>query len=150
MPARHRYRIALFLFLLFGGSSLLGAACTLSAAVHGWHHHGPASAAAHTHGDGRKHTHEHAGAHHDAPAKEQGKADNDCCSGKVSLLGKSDKIPAPPLVVAAAPYVSQPFPDYLSLVAPEAPRTLRTPYPFRWRWPATIPDLRIVIQSFQI
>ncbi|GAA4321688.1 hypothetical protein [Flaviaesturariibacter amylovorans] len=149
MRSRSSYWKALVLLLVLCAGTVLGAACALSASVHGWHHHGAAGTEEHRHANGVQHAHEHSGQHHDAPADDQN-GSADCCSGKVAAFEKADKSPARTVEAPPVFFVPAPWPDHFSFTAP-APLLQRTTIPpFRWRPPATIPDLRIIIQSFQI
>jgi hypothetical protein len=149
MVTKRTYYKALFLLIAFSLGTVVGFACSMSSIFHGLHHHNSDATAHHEHQDGTKHDHSHSGQHHDEPDAPE-KSKDDCCSTNVLQLQKTEKavsrsIEAPNAIVLAAFVMS--FSHFTMQVVGD---DTFYPHSVRWRLPATIQDLRIVIQSFQI
>lgn len=148
------YFIALILLVVFSMNSVVSFACSLGGLFHAMHHQQSSLAIA-----PGPHQHEQADKpHHSHEKKDQGDTESDtrpvkdnCCSDKASEIEKVDKsvsriIEAPkltflPLFIA---FFTSPF-----KVLP-ATESIEVDDLVRWRILTTIPDTRIVIQSFQI
>lgn len=146
---KRTYYKALLLLILFSMNTLVSFACSFSDLVHSLHHHNSSATLQHEHANGEKHVHAHDGNHHDHAAKEE-PPQQDCCSGSVAvqLVEKSvsRSIDAPRVFFVNAFLLA-----YTATVdGLFVPEQSFAPDYVRWRLPATIPDLRIVIQSFQI
>jgi ABC-type nickel/cobalt efflux system permease component RcnA len=142
------YFKALLLLIAFSMSTLVSFACSFSDLFHEFHHHNSPATKAHKHDDQEEHTHDHSGSHHDSGPREE-KKDN-CCSHSIVELQKVEKSISRNIegfklnsILSFAATGSELF---------SAPALRQTTYPdfVRWRPPATIQDLRILIQSFQI
>jgi hypothetical protein len=155
--SQRTYYKALVLLTIFSLNTVVSFACSFSSFFHSFHHETPlasvASKPSHDHNHNDHHHHKH---HHDGPEKDQesthgsGTSD-DCCSQYLLEVDKSEKsvsrsIDAPNTVMLSS------FAWLYSSLSSIYGREERTLYPdhIRWRLPATIQDLRIVIQSFQI
>ncbi len=155
MTATKRTYKALFLFLVFSMNTVVSFACLFSDVFHNFHHHNRITATKeHDHsGDHHAQAHKHHGdkpahSHDTAPS---GKSKDDCCSDSIVAIEKADKslsraIGAPQVHSVLSSF----YPDHSTLYFKEKTNRLILPVQDRWRYPATIQDLRIVIQSFQI
>jgi hypothetical protein len=151
---------AAFLALVFVLNTIVGFACAIGTDMgfNASHHRHEATAAAHVHAGGKKHTHSEASAKH-GQVKEHhhAKAGNDlpnekegCCKDKVIKFQQSDKSLAKSFSYAKPVFItafmaSSYYTDalYTSNVASKARYFFRSFHP-------PIPDIRIAIQSFQI
>ena len=135
------------LFIVFSMNTAVSFACSFSSLFHTTHHQGSEKV---VHGEGKKHDHEHTERHH-AHTADHTKNDNDeCCSSTVVIIEKIEKavsrnIEAPTVLIQFTPHFTT---DHFLTVSKDSDRFLILRD--RWRYPTTIHDLRIVIQSFQI
>lgn len=145
------YYKAFFLLLLFSSNTVISFACSYSSLFHSAHHHKAPRQSTHDHGD-QQHQHDHAANHHQAASKKEG-ATEKCCSTAVLKLQKVDKeisrIIDAPTSTPAFTFLSIALFQQADLL-PAALTQYYSPHAIRWRFPTTIQDLRIVIQSFQI
>ena len=148
MVTKGTYYKALLLVVVFGLNTVVSFACSFSNLFHQLHHHNSPATREHHHKGNKKHEHEHSGNHHDSSGQKE-EENKDCCFDS-AILQKLEKsvsrsIEAPSAVFTTS-FISL-FPDLEILQQDrESSRTDK----FRWRPLETIPDLRIVIQSFQI
>lgn len=154
--AKATYYKAFILLVAFSLNTMVSFACSLSNLFHNFHHNNPAKIVrgngAHTPGETHQHSHGTAHSHEkaDLPAEKQHEAENDCCSNTVVEMQQSDKsisrsIDAP-LVFFATSFLTTYYSE--AFFSAEQKPVFRAAT--RWRPPATIQDLRIAIQSFQI
>ena len=145
------YFKALFLLLVFSMGTVVSFACSISELFHSLHHHNSSATLQHEHANGEKHAHEHNGNHHDILPFKDGKVKHDCCSTAVTtvqLVEKSlSRSVEAPKVFFITPFLLAYASAAHDLLEPEL---VFAPDNVRWRLPATTPNLRIVIQSFQI
>lgn len=135
---------AIILMTVFSMNTIIGSACASSKLFHHSHHH--KSSASHDHHDGNKHDHQHSGSHHDKTDES-----NECCSKSSVEFNKLDKSTVQSLevpVFESSPLALTNLYNTLTLLSRKDDRSLISHV--RWRPPATIQDLRIVMQSFQI
>ena len=142
------YFKALLLLIAFSMSTVVSFACSFSDLFHEYHHHNSRASKAHKHKDQNEHIHDHSGSHHDNSTNEE-KKDN-CCSSSLVELQKVEKsvsrsIEAPNLSLVACFASSN-----SELFSVQSACKTILPKEIRRRPPATIQDIRIVIQSFQI
>ncbi len=138
------YIKAVLLLLVFSLNTLVGSACSLSKVFHQSHHH--QSSAMHSHGEGVKHEHDHSGSHHDA-----GEEGEDCCSRSSVAFNHLDKSVAQNFATPVLTFPVHPFTEFYNTFLLLRRQDDGTAITYtRWRPPATIQDLRIVMQSFQI
>lgn len=146
MAIKGAYTRAVLLITVFSMNVVIGSACSLSEMFHQAHHHNDEASAAHGHADGTTHSHDHDGAHHDAKEK-----DDACCSRftvEFNQFDKSFSHHLQPILVELPREATTDFYNAMSLLSrKDASRSTQHD---RRRRPPTIPDLRIVIQSFQI
>ena len=142
------YYKALILLIAFSLGTVVSFACSVSSFFHGMHHHGNAATSHHEHSGGIKHKHPHSGHHHEPekPLKEK----NDCCSDNVLQLQKIEKEVSRPIAVPHPGFLNSFIASFSLAVNEQTEENSFFPDFVRWRLPATIQDLRIVIQSFQI
>ena len=150
MKVKNRtYYKALVLLVAFSLSTVVSFACSVSSLFHELHHHNSSAKSHHVHNHGVKHTHSHTAHHHGSDKPEEKK--EDCCSGNVLQLQKTEKAVSRSIEAPNAVFAMSVFTAYASLLTLQQPEEKAfLPHHFRWRLPATIQDLRIVIQSFQI
>lgn len=160
------YYKAFLLALVFSLNTIVSFACSFSNLFHGIHHHdsGAVSSAEHHHSStdhsSQSDQHEHKESdhhqHNDFEQHKHGAANSEdskdgCCSESVVQIEKVEKalsrsIEAPHTLFIASFFAA--FSSYLFQL--ETIEDTSIPPNIRWRLLATIPDLRIVIQSFQI
>lgn len=139
------------MLLVFSSNTVISFACSYSSFFHSFHHHKTSANATHKHAD-TKHKHDHSSSHHAELPNDDEQKEN-CCSNIVVQLQKVEKaisrnIDAPN--AASSPlFLSGYLLAFIDLFHPDLQRNIST-HEIRWRPPATIQDLRIVIQSFQI
>ncbi len=75
---------------------------------------------------------------------------DDCCSKSVIEIEKAEKAVSRTIEAPHAIFVTSLFAAYSELFSLTAIDKVSLTHIVRWRLPATIQDLRIVIQSFQI
>ena len=146
------YYKAFFLLFVFSLNTVVSFACSLSSYFHSFHHSSFAYASDRDHGKhGNTYHHDHDC--HSVP--QQNLPDNekkdDCCSKYVVEFQKIEKsvsksIEAPGFLITTTFLPS----TYFDLEIPASKNIPAFPNYDRWRIPATIQDLRIIIQSFQI
>lgn len=150
---KRTYFKGLLLFIVFSLNTVVSFACSFSSLFHSFHH--STSAVSHQalasdyHSHGEEHQHEST-TNQDANSTSDESTD-DCCSKLILEVEKAEKavsksIEAPAAIFLTS-FLSTFSPSLSLLLAEENVSYLRY---IRWRLPATIQDLRIVIQSFQI
>ncbi len=155
---KRTYYKAFLLFAAFSLNTVVSFACSFSNLFHGIHHHETAAASTAEH--------EHSGNHHAAAQKDTHEHDDqqehkhgtdssddskdDCCSRSVVEIEKAEKAVSRSIEAPHAIFIASFFATYSSLFQIDIIQNTRIPTNIRWRLPATIQDLRIVIQSFQI
>lgn len=145
------YYKALLLLLVFSSNTAISFACSYSSFFHSLHHHQKSSTTAHQHAD-KNHKHDHSGNHH-AASNDDGEQKENCCSTVVVHFQKAEKAISRNIDAPDASFIHFFSPDYILSYAHLFPLVLvqnLSVHQIRWRPPATIHDLRIVIQSFQI
>jgi ABC-type nickel/cobalt efflux system permease component RcnA len=142
------YFKALLLLIAFSMSTVVSFACSFSDLFHEFHHHNSPATKAHKHNDQKEHTHDHSGSHHDTSPREE-KKDN-CCSHSIVELQKVEKSISRNIEALNLNSSISFVAAGLELFSLPALRQIFSPDFVRWRPPATIQDLRILIQSFQI
>jgi len=154
---KRTYYKALLLAIVFSLNTVVSFACSFSNLFHGMHHHKDAVATEHKHSGSHhskgetaeNHHGSQAGPHHDDHSSKDSKGD-DCCSKSVVEIEKVEKAVSKTIEAPNATFVISFFAAYSHLFPlPTTGSTSFTHY-VRWRLTATIQDLRIVIQSFQI
>ena len=132
-------------------------ACSVSSSIHNGHHAGKSSGThSHQHngkhGPDHKHNHDadHKHSHHKSDGNKDSK-DGNCCSSDFIKLQQSDRsiarsidVPEQTILLFAHDLLLS-IDHFLLTIA----RDIYFPQHLRWP-PATIPDIRIAIQSFQI
>ena len=144
MTTKGRHIIALSLVVVFSLNTMISTACAASSLFHTFHHHEVSDEQV-TH-----HSHEHDGSHEHTDQQEKSK--EDCCAKSVVQFYQLDKYVSQAL---SLPLVHVIFSSFIYTPGVIIPGTGISHQPLtdhnrRWRHSATIPDLRIVIQSFQI
>ena len=145
------YYKAFFLLLLFSSNTMISFACSYSSLFHSSHHHKTQSQSSHQHKD-QQHKHDHSGSHHQPADQKEGPTEN-CCSTAVIKLQKVDKEISRVIDAPSGTHTFAFLPVGLFQDAEWLPATSthqRSFHAIRWRFPTTIQNLRIVIQSFQI
>jgi hypothetical protein len=143
MATKGKHIIALSLLLVFSLNTVISSTCAISSLFHRFHHHATPKAQINHHSHDHNGTHDH--------TEQQEKSKENCCSKSVVQFYKIDKYVNESQVLLLASTIFSSF-TYISdvrLSAVPVDRSL-TDHIRRWRSPATIQDLRIVIQSFQI
>ncbi|HVK97196.1 MAG TPA: hypothetical protein VM368_05230 [Flavisolibacter sp.] len=155
--SKRTYFNAIILLIVFSLNTVVSFACSFTDLVHSNHHHSSSPASSlkkqsnNHHEHSSSHRHEHSGNEHHDYDNSSNEEKDDCCSTSVVQLEKVEK--------AIARIIIAPNADLLNLFISTSffLNTLQTvevntifPEHVRWRLPATIQDLRIVIQSFQI
>ncbi len=152
------YYKALLLAIVFISNTVVSIACSFSNLFHGMHHHKAAAATEHKHSGSHHSKGESAEHHHGSQAEHQhddhsskNSKDDDCCSKSVVETEKAEKVVSKTIEAPNVFFVTSiiaAYSPFFSLHTIER-KTFFSEY-VRWRLPATIQDLRIVIQSFQI
>ena len=144
------YYKAILLLIIFSLNTVVSFACSFGGMFHEFHHKSSSTTEAkHSQHDGHKHDHSKS-SEHKQNSDNPGDSKDNCCSLSVVEMQKLDKsisrsIEAPNLIFITS-FVAA-YPECFSL--PEFQQTIYPDF-VRWRPPATIQDLRIIIQSFQI
>jgi hypothetical protein len=151
MHTKGTYYKSLFLLMVFSLNMIVSMACSLSSYVHSLHHESPATDFHSGQKKTHHHQHEHSKKPHHLHDPKTGLPKDDCCSGSVVLVQQMDKsvtrsIEAPGILSTIV--LLPGFVSITDLFTTE--EKTKTPPFDRWRQPATITDLRIIIQSFQI
>jgi hypothetical protein len=144
---------AFILLLVFAFNTIVAFACSSSGAFHRFHHDSDMQ----TESKGEPGDH-HKGHHEDADQPDKGHnhekhtddGEDNCCSKSAVSFQKADKSPSRTIEAPSSGFVSAFFVTYLSYSLGAFKECTVFPPHVRWRSPATIQDLRIVIQSFQI
>jgi hypothetical protein len=131
-------------------NTVISSACSLSTVFHKAHHN--AELASHHHHSEKTVPHHSTEKHNHSGSKESSSKE-DCCSKSVIQFEKLDKVPAKTVVLSSAAFVLMmgALTDFIPAVLIPSITSERIFIDYvRWRPPATIQDLRIVMQSFQI
>ncbi len=143
MYKKGTYYKSLFLLMVFSLNMVVSMACSLSSYVHSLHHESPLT--------NSHHQHEHSKKPHHLHDEKTGLPKDDCCSGSVVLVQQMDKSVARSIEAPGILSTLVLLPGFVSITdLTLAEEKTQTPPFDRWRPPATIEDLRIMIQSFQI
>lgn len=146
------YLKGFFLLIVFSLNTIVSFACSTSELFHNSHHskNSPAKGHSHQHGGHHNPQHDHGQQGQDHEKDKQNKNDDDCCAASIISLAKIEKSIARSIEVPSP--ILMPFIKAFISLAPPSAEIGKTIFPdfIRWRPPATIQDLRIVIQSFQI
>ena len=148
MVTKGTYYKALILLVVFSMNTTIGFACSISNFFHGMHHHATSTVDK----DERNHNQSPGHSHHESTGDDHNDTDDkNCCSSNVVQLEKREKFLSKTIEAPVNSSLSMLFTalSYLYLSFPEEQTTSFIQH-FRWWTPATIQDLRIVIQSFQI
>lgn len=162
--SKRTYYKALLLLLVFSLNTVVSFACSFGGVVHNLHHRGSiavehkhSSTGKHDHGTTHKHDHGTAHKHddgnraeHDHETDSSGDKKDDCCSDEVTELQKLDKSVSRSIEAPHLSFTTLFIASYSELFSFQDGKQDYQPHKIRWRFPATIQDLRIVIQSFQI
>ena len=151
-----KYYKALILLIVFSMNSVVSFACSFSNLFHSLHHHTDAAVTEHNHGanhhntknESAKHQHNNVAEHHHDTGSQKSEDDN-CCSTKVIEIEKVEKAVSRTITAPEVIFLTSLFVSYTELYLSRQDTDILQHHT-RWRNPATIPDLRIVIQSFQI
>jgi hypothetical protein len=153
-PSKGIYCKALLLTMVFSLNTIVSFACSFSGGFHGFHHQRAVSAnksSDHDHEKGHHHDHGAAKKHHHDPAAAENSKE-DCCSKNLVEIEKKDKSVARSIELQNISFFTSFILSYSPLFSAVAVAD-KTPHArtFVRCWaPATIQDLRIVMQSFQI
>jgi hypothetical protein len=156
--AKRTYYKALPLLIIFSLNTVVSFACSFSSLFHGFHHQNSSSTTIeHKHsanhhdpqGEKKKHDHGDQPNHkHDSGSSSNSK--DDCCSSAVVQIEKLEKAVSRTIEAPHAIFVASLFAVYEKLSFLSGLKNTFFPDHVRWRFSATIPDIRIAIQSFQI
>lgn len=154
--SRQTYYKALLLLIVFSLNTVVSFACSFGGVFHNFHHRGSVamehnhnSPGKHAHGTAHKEDHDKKPAHtHDAESP--GDKKGDCCSDQVTELQKLDKSVSRNIEAPHLNFITVFIASYSELFFFQAGKQDLQPHKIRWRPTATIQDLRIIIQSFQI
>jgi hypothetical protein len=153
---KRTYFKALFLAIVFSLNTVVSFACSFSPLFHGMHHHkadvatDKHSGNPHSQGETAEHHHGSKAEHqHDDHSSKDSK-DDDCCSEFVVEIEKAEKAVSKTIEAPNAIFATSFLSSYSQLFLLSTTGDTSFPHYVRWRLPATIQDLRIVIQSFQI
>lgn len=142
------------LLLVFSLNTAVSFACSLGGIFHAFHHQTRSAEQKnghrhHNHQEG--HQHGHGGKSYQHEEQPSSQPDDDCCSRNVVEVEKLEKAVSRTIQAPDAVFLTS-FLSACSSLFSHLPVEGKTHYPnsIRWRLPATIQDLRIVIQSFQI
>jgi len=149
------YSKALLLLTVFSLNTVVSFACSSSRLFHDLHHKNNTSTIENKKPDGHSHSHSNAHKHdHSKPSEHQHdpseKSDDDCCSNSVVAFEKVDKSVSRIIEAPNVHFIALFNAFYFTTSSLVSPEKIDIPRHIRWRLPATIQDLRIVIQSFQI
>jgi hypothetical protein len=154
--SKQTYYKALLLLIVFSLNTVVSFACSFGGVFHNFHHGGSAaiehkesSNGKHDHGTAHKHDHSKR-TEHDHETDPSGDKKDNCCSDEVTVLQKLDKSVSRNIDAPHLNFITVFIASYLELFSFHAGKQDFQPHKIRWRPPATIQDLRIVIQSFQI
>ena len=153
---KRTYYKALLLLTVFSLNTVVSFACSFSDLFHGFHHHKISATSEHKH-SGSHHS-ESETPKHDHSSQSEHKHNNnsskdskdDCCSKSVIEIDKVEKAVSRTIEAPHAIFVTSLFAAYSEIFSLSAIDKVFLTHIVRWRLPATIQDLRIVIQSFQI
>ena len=151
-----KYYKAIFLLIVFSMNSVVSFACSFSNLFHSFHHHKTIAVAEHKHADKHHHNKNESAKHqhnnvtdHLHDNNSQKPEDDNCCSNKVVEIEKVEKAVSRTIAAPEVIFLTSLFVSYTELYLSRQDTDILQNHT-RWRNPATIPDLRIVIQSFQI
>ncbi len=154
---KRTYYKAFLLFAAFSLNTVVSFACSFSNLFHGMHHHKAAATTEHKHSGNHHSKGENAEHHHGSQAEHQhddhsskDSKDDDCCSKSVVEIEKAEKAVSKTIEAPNAIFVTSFLSSYSQLFLLSTTGNTSFTHYVRWRLPATIQDLRIVIQSFQI
>lgn len=154
---KRTYYKALLLAIVFSLNTVVSFACSFSNLFHGMHHHKAAAPTEHKHSGNHHSKVEKAEHHHDSKAEHKhddhsskDSKDDDCCSKSVAEIEKAEKAVSKTIEAPNAIFVTSFFAAYSHLFPLSTTSNTSFTHYVRWRLTATIQDLRIVIQSFQI
>lgn len=147
------YYKAFILLVIFSMNIMVSFACSLGGLFHEFHHKSSSTsipAHSQTHHPDKEHQHGNSHSSENANGSKAPESGNNCCSNSVLELQKIAKIVSRSVDAPDNIFISG-FTTYYSHLVIVHPQ-LNEPVPdeVRWRVPATIHDLRIVMQSFQI
>jgi len=153
---KRTYYKALLLLIVFSLNAVVSFACSFSGLFHGFHHHKIAVASEHKHSvshhsksETPKHDHSSQPEHkHNNNSSKDSK--DDCCSKSVIEIEKVEKALSRTIEAPQAIFLTSLFAAYTETFSLQNVEKIFLPKHVRWRLTATIQDLRIVIQSFQI
>jgi hypothetical protein len=132
-------------------NTVVSFACSLGGFFHSFHHSVSSAVKEQPGHHLHKEEHQHHGNALHQDSKPAEKPDDDCCSINLVTIEGVEKAVSRTIQAPEATFLVSfltAFSSLFALFAAEA--SLPSPYSIRWRLPATIQDLRIVIQSFQI
>lgn len=155
--SKRTYFKAMLLLTVFSLNSVVSFACSFSSLFHGMHHHNTFATTSqehegntqHSHHD-VAHSHDASGDHHHGTDDTAGNSEDDCCSESVVQIEKTDKSVSNNIQAPDPLFTTAFFATYTTLLNIIGQQKTLIPTYVRWRVPATIEDIRIVIQSFQI
>jgi hypothetical protein len=148
------YYKALLLFIVFSLNTVVSFACSFSSLFHGFHHHENSVTVEHKHEGNHRHSsdkkHNEAQSNHTHDSGSTKNSKDDCCSKSVIEIEKIEKAVSRTIEAPHAIFVASLFAAYSEIFSLSTVYKVFFTHIVRWRLPATIQDLRIVIQSFQI
>ena len=163
VATKRTYYKALVLMVVFSLNTVVSFACSLSDLFHNFHHHHSAAKIEdhhgghnHSHGKMHHHSHEKAGSHDhgnnplEKPDQNTTHSKDDCCSNSVVQMQQVEKAISRIIDAPTVDFVESLSASYYHLSFNTPQQETKIPGNIRWRYPTTIQDLRIVIQSFQI
>ena len=145
------YYKAFFLLLVFSLNTVVSFACSLSSYFHSFHHSSFAYASDqdhNKHGNTYHHDHDcHTIPQQNLPDEKK----DDCCSKYVVEFQKVEKSVSKTIDAPGFIFTKSFLPAiYVDIDIPTSKNITGFSHNDRWRNPATIQDLRIILQSFQI
>ena len=161
---KRTYIKSLLLLIVFSLNTIVSFACSFGGAFHDFHHQKISSSTSNKHEEGHKHSHNshehdhtdsgnhehHKGSEHKHDSSPVNNPENNCCSDSVVELQKVDKLVSSNIQAPDAVFVTSFIGAYFDIISFSVRENRFFRDNIRWRPPATIQDLRIVIQSFQI
>ncbi|MFN2439812.1 MAG: hypothetical protein ABR503_11485 [Chitinophagaceae bacterium] len=152
------YYKALVLLIVFSLNTVVSFACSFSNLFHGFHHHkSSATTVEHKHSGSHHDSHDQKNKHdhgiqaehkHDSGSSKNAK--DDCCSASLVEIEKVEKALSRTIEAPHVIFVTSLFTVYTKLFSLPTIEKVFHPDNIRWRFPATIQDIRIAIQSLQI
>lgn len=161
---RRTYIKSWLLLIVFSLNTIISFACSFGGAFHDYHHQNNSPSTSHKHDEGHKHSHDKSehdhsgsgnhehnkGSEHKHNSPSTNNPENNCCSDSVVALQKVEKQVSSNIQAPHAVFVTSFIGVYFDKISFSVQEYRFFPDNIRWRPPATIQDLRIVIQSFQI